>query len=513
MEMETTILFSLLISSSLFLLFYLSSFFHPKHSTTTPTPSTHPIIGNLIAFLHNRHRFFDWATQMLSDSPSNTINVRGPLFTSRGICTADPTNVDHLLKSNFSNYIKGDRFHSVLSELLGHGIFNVDGQLWSSQRKIASHEFNTRSLKSFVADTVRSETINRLLPTLISASNTNQIIDLQDIFRKFSFDNICNLAFGDDPACLDPSNSDTQPLFVQAFDEAVEICSARFMAPTPWVWKFKKLLRIGSERKLKQLIGIIDNYAMKIIESKKIKNKNDPDRDLLSRFMSTNQDSNLQDPIEKCKFLRDIIISFILAGKDSTSTALTWFFWLLSTNPKCEKRAYAEISEAMVEAQRRDGEILEYEELKSLNYLHAAITESLRLYPPVPIDSRVAVADDVMPDGTRVGAGWFADYSAYAMGRMERLWGKECLEFKPERWLDEYGTFVGVDQFRFPVFHGGPRVCLGKEMAYVQMKSVAAAVIYGFEVVGVREEMPTYVMSLTLKMDGGFPVRVSRRKY
>ncbi|KAL6010034.1 hypothetical protein ACLOJK_000465 [Asimina triloba] len=519
--METAALLSLLLiillPSSLFFLAFIFSSSAPPCKATTPTPCAHPIIGNLLALLRNRHRFFDWVTDMLSASPSNTINVRGPLFTTRGVCTAHPANVEHLLKSNFPNYVKGERFYNVLSELLGRGIFNVDGQLWSSQRKIASYEFNTRSLKSFIADTVQVEISHRLLPALAAASDAGRIVDLQDILRRFSFDNICNLAFGDDPACLDPSDSRPQPPFVRAFDEAAEICSRRLLAATPWVWKAQRLLNIGAERRLKELIRIIDEYAATIIESK---SKNNPDLDLLSRFVSSDQDPIPQDPKQKHKFLRDIIVSFVLAGKDSTSTALTWFFWLLSTNPRCERRLYAEISEAMEEAGRKNGgrktTLLEYEELKGLNYLHAAITESLRLYPPVPIDSRTAAKDDVLPDGTRVRAGWFADYCAYAMGRMEKLWGKDCGEFVPERWLDEggggSGSFVGAEQFKLPVFHGGPRVCLGKEMAYVQMKSVATAVIYGFEVEGVRKEMPRYLMTLTLKMLGGFPVRVMKRR-
>jgi cytochrome P450 len=137
----------------------------------------------------------------------------------------------------------------------------------------------------------------------------------------------------------------------------------------------------------------------------------------------------------------------------------------------------------------------------------------------VPINSRVAAADDVLPDGTTVRAGWFADYSAYAMGRMPRLWGPRCCEFLPERWLDvdQGDLFVAADAARYPVFHGGPRACLGKEMAYVQMKAVAAAVIRRFRVEPVRapacmDAPPPYEMAVTLRMKGGLRVRIRRRE-
>lgn len=244
-------------------------------------------------------------------------------------------------------------------------------------------------------------------------------------------------------------------------------------------------------------------------------------QDLLSRFMSAieEDDSELslifKDKKEKRRFLRDIVISFVLAGKDSTSSGLTWFFWLLAVNPRCEKRIYEEISQ-LVDGEEL-GDELGYDELKGMDYLHAAITEALRLYPPVPIDSRVAAADDVLPDGTRVKAGWFADYSAYAMARDERVWGKDCCEFVPERWLDGKGEFVGVEMARFPVFHAGPRTCLGREMAYMQMKAVAAAVLRRFKVEAVvgsgggEVVAPPYEMSITLRMKGGFAVRIRRK--
>uniref|UniRef100_A0A0A9HI91 Cytochrome P450 n=1 Tax=Arundo donax TaxID=35708 RepID=A0A0A9HI91_ARUDO len=102
------------------------------------------------------------------------------------------------------------------------------------------------------------------------------------------------------------------------------------------------------------------------------------------------------------------------------------------------------------------------------------------------------------------------------MGRMPRLWGDDCHEFRPERWLDGGGEFVSMDAARYPVFHAGPRSCLGKEMAYMQMKAVVAAVIRRFVVEPVRaagmEAPPQYEMTATLRMKGGLPVRISRRQ-
>ncbi|KAK9273887.1 hypothetical protein L1049_018699 [Liquidambar formosana] len=510
---------------SLFFFFFLF-FFHSSHSNKTPCPQSYPIIGNLIGLLRNHHRFHDWVADMLSQTPSLTLQVNG-FLTTRGVCTANPRNVDHLLAANFPNYVKGSRYTDNLHDFLGDGIFNADGEIWTSQRKIASHEFNTKSLKHFISDTVQSELSGRLIPYLSATCDGDKVIDLQDTFRRFSFDNICNVAFGVDPACLDEAaknspTSSNHSAFVKAFDDAVEISSSRFMSPVPAIWKIKRILDVGSEKRFREAVQIIDDYAMAIIRNKeeeqaKTKEKASQNQDLLSRFMNSNSNLEFQDQEHKRKFLRDIVKSFILAGKDSTSTALTWFFWLISGNPRCERLIYAELSSVAPVTERRPG-IFSYDELKKFNYLHAALSESMRLFPPVPINSRLTVTDDELPDGTHVRKGWFADYSAYAMGRMEKLWGPDCREFKPERWLDEEGVFRPSDQFKYPVFHSGPRICLGKEMAYVQMKSVVAAVMHEFEVVavdggGCAERMmdPPYTLSLLLKMRGGLPVRVKRR--
>ncbi|GMY16040.1 cytochrome P450 94A1-like [Fagus crenata] len=480
----------------------------------TPCPQSYPIIGNLIGFLRNHHRFHDWVTEMLSQTPSSTLRVRTFLDLSHGICTANPTNIEHFLHSNFPNYIKGSRFHNVLEELLGDGIFNVDDRLWTLQRKIASHEFNTKSLKHFISHTVQSQISNTLIPHLIPFAcnnNENKVIDLQDVLQRFGFDNICHVAFGvnvNNPTCL--SSDD----FVKAFDDAVNISSWRFLSPLPIIWKLKRFLNVGSEKRYKEAIKIINNYAMQIIRSKE--QEQEKGQDLLARFMSTSLNIEFKDQEHKRKFLRDIVISFILAGRDSTSTALTWFFWLISGHPRCEKLIYEELSSIVP---GKESCIFSYDELKKLHYLHAALTESMRLFPPVPIDSRLTVDDDVLPDGTHVGKGWHADYSAYAMGRMEKIWGENCREFRPERWLNHDGVFQPLDQFRFPVFHCGPRICLGKEMAYVQMKSIVAALMFEFEILAVDggaspEKMmnPPYMLSLLLKMKGGFPVRFKRRQ-
>lgn len=183
--------------------------------------------------------------------------------------------------------------------------------------------------------------------------------------------------------------------------------------------------------------------------------------------------SNMND-----NFVRDIVVSFTLAGRDTTSAPLTWIFWLLFRNPETETPILNEIRE------KSDSPVLEG--IKDMVFTHASLCESMRLYPPVPLDGKLAKKDDVWPDGKVIKKETRVTYHSYAMGRTESIWGNDWPEYKPRRWLKGDGdhdkwTFVGRDPYTYPVFHAGARICLGKEMASLQMKRVVAAVLRRFK--------------------------------
>ncbi|KAL8254807.1 hypothetical protein R6Q59_033028 [Mikania micrantha] len=505
MEMTSlqTPVFMFLISLIIFFIFFRK--LKPK-STTQIGFKNYPIFGTLPEFLINRHRFLEWSTQVLSRCPSNTgvFNRPGKI---KGVLTANPSNVEHMLKTNFDNYPKGTRFIALLEDFLGRGIFNSDGEAWRAQRKTASYEFNTRSLRNFVMETAAVELHTRFMPVLQTAADLNKILDLQDLLERYSFDNICKVAFNFDPGCLagdGTSGSD----FMKAFEEAATLSSGRFMYAFPILFKIKKLLNFGSESKLQKSIATVHKFADDIIKSR-IKERAKQEEDLLSRFMGISEYSP--------ENLRDIVTSFILAGRDTTSSALTWFFWILSSHPEVERKILEEVKTLRLSSGKSRRECYSFDELRRMHYLHAAISEGLRLYPPVPVDTKACLKNDVMPDGTFVGEGWFVTYHTYAMGRMESVWGKDCGEFRPERWLEMAETGGGTvvcrpeNPFKFPVFHGGPRMCLGKEMAYTQMKLVAATVIETLVVEVVAEKPPEHVLSLTMRMKDGLKVRVRKR--
>ncbi|KAJ9163884.1 hypothetical protein P3X46_023509 [Hevea brasiliensis] len=483
--------------------------FHNSHMKllSADGPPSYPIIGCLLSFYKNRYRLLDWYTYLLSVSPTQTIVVER-LGARRTIVTANPANVEHMLKTNFSNFPKGKPFTEILGDLLGCGIFNVDGELWNMQRKLASHEFSTKSLREFVVKTLQEEVENRLIPLLEEAADGEKVLDLQDMLRRFALDIVCRVSLGTDPFGLDLSLP--LPPLVKAFDAASEISAMRGAAPVYAVWKIKRMLNMGVEKTLKEAIKLVHSSVLEIIQNKKRFLENDQERkqdnDLLSRFLSAGHDEEV---------IRDMVISFIMAGRDTTSAAMTWLFWLLSKHQSSEEMIVDEVETLLNKGERA----IDYELLKEMNFLKASLCESMRLYPPVAWDSKHALTDDVFPDGTFIGKGDRVTYFPYGMGRMDNMWGKDCLEFKPERWFEQPvglgnggTTMKTVSPYKFPVFQAGPRVCLGKEMAFIQMKYVVASVVRRFEVRPVAEEQPIFVPLLTAHMAGGLKVMVKRRR-
>lgn len=499
-------LFSVL--SFIFLLILLYHYFYSSGNNTGF--KNYPIVGTIPEIMKNSHRFLDWEAEVLANCPTNTAVLHLPGKTR--VITANPLNVDYILRTNFENYSKGEEYLFLLEDFLGRGIFNSDGKLWKVQRKLASYEFNSKSLKNFFMEKVVMEIKTRLLPLLEKAAEKGLVLDMQNVVEKFSFDNICELAFSFDPGCLGADGSSHPGVeFMKAFQDAGELIASRYRYFNPSIWKLKRFFNIGSERRLRESISTVDKFIYDIIRPR-IDQANEEDNkekaDLLSRYIESNIENGSPE------FLRDVMINTIEAGQGSTGSALSWFFWVLSSRKDTQEKILNELKTIRARNKTDIGETFSYEELRDMQYLHAAFLESMRLYSPLPVNTRKCENDDVMPDGTFVKKGWFVSYDNYAMARLERIWGKNCAEYYPERWLDEDGVCRQESPCRYVVFHAGPRICPGKEMAYIQMKAVAASIIERFEISKLQDMVKRsggHLLSLSFRIQGGVPVTVRKR--
>lgn len=434
----------------------------------------------------------DWYTHLLKSSPTKTIHIH----VLHNTITSNHQNVEYMLKTRFENYPKGKPFSTILGDFLGRGIFNVDGDSWKFQRKMACLELGKMSMRSHAFEVVNYEIDHRLIPHVLSVSQKDhRVFDVQDVFKRFSFDVICKFSFGYDPKCLDESLPMSD--LTIAFDLASQLSAQRAMKPYQLVWKIKRMLNIGSEKRLRESIKIVNMFAHEVIRQRIKLGSCSNHEDLLSRFMATTKDPN---------YLRDIVISFLLAGRDTVASALTGLFWLLAQHPKI----VATIREEALRVAQHEA-LTSFTQLHELNYLQATVYEGMRLLPPIQFNSKFSQRDDILPDGTCVKKGTRVTHHPYAMGRMESIWGSDCLDFKPERWLKD-GVFYQETPFKYPVFQAGHRMCLGKEMALVELKCVVLSLLQRFDI---ELETPAGALKfspgLTATFAGGLAVRFTER--
>ncbi|KAF6149133.1 hypothetical protein GIB67_025989 [Kingdonia uniflora] len=446
-----------------------------------------PIVDALPSLLQNAHRVHEWTVE-ISNSVGSTIRGRGPLFGhSEVLYTCDPRNVEYMVRTNFSNYPKGPEFLEIF-DLIGTGIFNIDYEPWQTQRKMAHTVFTSKNFRNYISSVSRKGVEEALLPLLSHVATHETTLNLEDVFMRYAFDSIFTVIFGKSSNCLSITFPDDE--FAKAIDDGTNGMFVRNILPSP-CWKLLRFLNLGTEKKLAKARKTIDRHLEEYIASKK---------------------EELRKGVEASDLLASAL-SFLFAGRDSTGTSLTWFFYMLWKNPRVEEKIMEELRQ-IYSAKNKDGKqpfVFESEDLKGLVYLHAALSESLRLHPPLPMNLKMCQEDDVLPDGTIMKKGMKIYISVYAMARMKWVWGKDCLEYKPERWIDVDGKLSHVPIQNFFVFNAGPRTCIGKDMAFTQIKLAVAAVLFNFHVEVVNGHDVRPQPSLVLHTKNGLMVKIKRR--
>ncbi|CAL9189460.1 unnamed protein product [Musa hybrid cultivar] len=409
-----------------------------------------PIAGTMFHLLIHFNAVFDF--QAAVARRHKTFRLIAPPHSE--IYTADPANVEHVLKTNFSKYSKGQDNYTVMRDLFGDGIFAVDGEKWRHQRKLASFEFSARVLRDF-SSVVFKSTAAKLAQKISDAAATASVFDMQDLLMKATLDSIFKVGFGVELDTLSGSD-ELGARFSEAFDDANSIVFWRYVDV---LWKVKRRLDVGIEARLKRNIKVIDDFVFQLIRRKRDQmNNGEEDKmskgDILSRFILAKE----KEPESTSdSYLRDVILNFMMAGKDTTANTLTWFFYLLCKHPSIQEKVAAEVEDA-TKAEGNKSDMAEFamsltdEAIDKMQYLHAALTETLRLYPAVPVDGKSADEDDVLPDGFEVKKGDGITYLTYAMGRMTYIWGEDAEDFRPERWI-ENGSFKPQSPFKFVAFH------------------------------------------------------------
>ncbi|KAL0718626.1 hypothetical protein Bca4012_067949 [Brassica carinata] len=391
---------------------------------------------------------------------------------------------------------RGSEFKKFF-DILGDGIIAVDLELWEDLRKSSLDLFHHQDFQKLSETSNTSKLKENLVPFLDNAAEKNITIDLQEVFKRFMFDTASVLMTGYDPMSLSIKMPEVEE-FGEAADLGEEAIFYRHFKPVI-LWKLQNWFGIGHEKELRSAWVTFDRMLGKIISSRREEircGERGTSVDALTYYMKVDTTKYKLLKPRNDKFIRDVILSLLVAGRDTTSSALTWFFWLLSEHPRVMAKIRHEISTKF--------------ETEKLVYVHAALSESMRLYPPVPLNHKSPAKPDVLPSGHRVEADSKILISIYALGRIRSVWGENATEFKPERWISDSGDLRHEPSYKFMAFNAGPRACLGKHLAFLQMKMVAVEIIrnYNFKVVEGHKIEP--VPSIILRMKHGLKVTVTK---
>ncbi|KAF3665272.1 hypothetical protein T459_27153 [Capsicum annuum] len=489
-------------------------------------PKTWPLVGSIPEMLLNIGRIHEWTTDQLLASPTlgtyQTCGICIPFINnwrrSFTTVTCHPKTLEHILRTKFHNYPKGPTWQDTFADVLGNqGISYVTGEEWNLLRKIVVPVLAKSRLHPALDRWVNPTIKNDLLPILDKASKHNISVDLQKLMTCFGTDNIFGIALGKKlKTLLNPDD----PVAV-AMDTIFKYAFRRFFYPD-FLWKFMRFFSIGSEGSLKKSLHILNNVITEAQEECSNINKDETCDYLLRAFTRKVQ---VNGHILPSSAITGTIRDILLAGRDSVSTSASWFLWLIMNDPRVDRKIVREIIMILRKTRGKDmngskvtnfiekpcdqetqdqwtEEPLSYEEINSLVYLHATLLESLRLYPAVPRIVRYAICDDILPDGTYVPAGSDIMLSLYSVGRMKSVWGEDCLEFKPERWLsaDETRIDMPEDGYKYAAFNGGSRMCIAKYLTYLEMKSAASAILLRYKLSPVPGHQVSQQLSFTLSM-------------
>ncbi|KAI9895261.1 hypothetical protein PsorP6_019578 [Peronosclerospora sorghi] len=352
-------------------------------------------------------------------------------------------------------------------------------------------------LRDVIDDVIMEKTI-KLRDVLAQCAKKGCVVPMKSLIGKFSSDIVTKIGFGVDLHGLDGDiNSDMDHPFIKAVDGYAEVFGARLQSPM-WFWKLKRFLNVGDERMLKSCIKIASDLLNEVM-LKSMTNKSADDwvtkTDLLTLFMKHTGTTEIS-------ALRDFLMNFFLAGKETTNFSLSWVIVNINRHPHVLAKLRAQIHENLPELMTGKMQAPTMEDLEKIPYLKAVVKESLRLY--MTAVHRTTMRSTTLCDGTFVPIGSSVIMSIYAAARLKSVWGEDAAAYNPDRWIDlDTGKLKSISPFQFITFGVGPHRCVGMHFALVQMETVLAVLLSQFDIKTVEDPFNiTYEPSITLPVKG-----------
>lgn len=424
----------------------------------------------------------------------------------------DPVSVAHVLKNSMV-YEKPWQSRRLITSLIGCGMLAAEGVVHKRQRRVATPAFSIQNLRSFVpvVFTKGNELREKWCEMVDSSGNTSEgvKIDVCHWISRATFDVIGLAGFDYHFNAIQNESDELFHAYKEMFEIAVSQSNGLRTVIGIYIPLFNVIFPDERVQTIKRCQEVIERVAGKLIQQKKARILGGEEsglgyagKDLLDLLIQSNLATDLppDQRISDADILHNIN-TFMFAGSDTTSLALTWTLYLLAKHPEVQRRLRAELLEAApaTPVSRLTSEETEslYNVLSNLPYLNDVVRESLRLIPPVHSSLRVATRDDEIPtsypvrllDGTishqksiRIAKGTFVHVPIEAFNLDKEIWGEDAWDFNPDRWgtLPEAVSALPGLFSNLLTFSAGPRSCIGMRFSMIETKTFLYLLLTNF---------------------------------
>jgi cytochrome P450 len=285
----------------------------------------------------------------------------------------------------------------------------------------------------------------------------------------------------------------------EAFTTALAVTNERIISPLPYKpWLYQ--LPTRGNRAFRQAVDTLDGIVRGIISQRRAAKAAAESKDLLGMLMAS-CDADTGDTFDDAQ-LRDEVMTLLLAGHETTATALAWTFHLLEKHPEVEATLHAEVDAAL------GGRVPTLEDLPKLRYVGCVFEEAMRLYPPIWAIPRVPQEDDEV-GGYRIPKGDIVILVPYVTHRHPDFW-PEPERFDPTRFLPENAK--SRPRWAYLPFGGGQRQCIGNTFAMMEAQLALALVAQRYRLRGVPGTPVEPEPHVSLRPKGPMPMHVVRRE-
>ncbi len=442
-----------------------------------PGPRGLPLLGMLLAIRRDPIGVFTHAALEHGD----VVNFR--IGSRRGYLISNPDDIRRVLQDNARNYHKSPLYEK-LRIILGNGLLTSEDGFWLRQRRIAQPAFHRQRIAALadqMADAAR-QAAERWKPLAADG----RPVDVEDEMMRLTRGVVLATLLGSDLGPFTASIDQAWTTVNQFIGESFWSIGIADRLPTPRYRRFLAARRV--------LRGAVDY----VIADRR---QRPTDRaDLLSMLMSA-RDEETGETMSDDQ-LRVEVMTFLLAGQETTSLALTWTWYLLSQHPAVRQRLEDELDEVL------GGRPPAYSDLANLPYLRMVADEAMRLYPPAWGFSRQALDDDEL-GGFRLPRGWLAFVIPYSLHRHPRYWDNPQ-QFDPDRFLPE--RTANRPKFVYLPFGAGPRRCIGDQFALIETHLTLATFAQSYRLHMAPNHSVTPWPLITLRPRFGMPMIIERRK-